>query len=192
MSEDAKKKESSEGDKKKKKIIIVVVSILVVIIIALVVVVACLLGKKKNDDDDKPDDGKRRVEGSVRTVLEESDADDVMGKMKEEVAEGMFECKMSMEWTFVDGNSESKDAYIANSTNNTHPIYFDIYMKDTEELVYSSPVIPVGGEVKNIKLGKKLEKGEYKATVMYTLLKDAESQEEISSAGFVVKINVLN
>jgi hypothetical protein len=99
---------------------------------------------------------------------------------------------MAMKWTFPDGKSESKDAYVANSVNNTHPICFDVYMKDSEELLYSSPVLPVGTDLKNIKLDKELPAGEYKATVMYTLLKDTESQEEISSAGFVITITIQN
>jgi hypothetical protein len=97
-----------------------------------------------------------------------------------------------MTWTFENGAAESRDAYVANSVNNTHPICFDVYLEDTEELLYSSPVLPVGTDLKNIKLDQELPAGEYKATVMYSLLKDVESQEEISSAGFVVTIKVQN
>jgi hypothetical protein len=65
-------------------------------------------------------------------------------------------------------------------------------MQDSGENVYSSPVLPVGAELTNFALDKELPAGTYQATVMYKLLSDEESQEEISSAGFVVNIQVLN
>ena len=183
---------------KKNKTAIIVIIILAVVVIALVGVVAFLLGRGSKEDggaqtgvpEERP--SREVASRSVRTVVDEKSAEDIMNQMREEVAEGMFECQMSMEWTFEDGKSESKDAYVANSKNNTHPIYFDIYLGDTEELIYSSPVLPVGTDLKDIKLDKELKAGEYKATVMYTLLKDVDSQEEVSSAGFVITIKVLN
>jgi hypothetical protein len=102
----------------------------------------------------------------------------------------MFECKMSMTWTFADGSAASKDAYVANSTNNKYPIYFDVTLNDTGEKVYSSPVLPVGAELTGITLDKDLDPGTYKAKVLYSLIKDEESQEVVSSAGFVIKIIV--
>jgi hypothetical protein len=113
-----------------------------------------------------------------------------MEEMRKEVEEGMFECNMSMTWTFDDGSAKSEDAYVANSTNNKYPIYFDVYMNDSNELVYSSPILPVGAELTNFSLDKNLDPGTYKATVMYSLIRDADSQEVISSAGFVIKIIV--
>jgi len=83
--------------------------------------------------------------------------------MGDKVAEGMFECKMTTSWVFEDGKSESPNAYVANVENNLHTIYFDVYEKATEELLYSSPMLPVGTELDNIKLEKELQKGEYDA-----------------------------
>jgi hypothetical protein len=112
--------------------------------------------------------------------------------MRQEVEEGMFECSMSTEWTFADGNAESKDAYVANSSNNTHPFYFDVRLDGSDEVIYSSPIIPVGGQLTNFKLDKPLSAGTYEAVCMYSLLKDEVSQEVTSAAGFVVTITVLN
>lgn len=180
--------ERNQYGKKNNKAVIVIIIILAVVVLALVAVVAYLLGRGDNTGDKAT----REVSDSVRTVVDESSAEDIMDQMREEVAEGMFECQMSMNWTFPNGQSASNDAYVANSKNNTHPICFDVYLNDSEELIYSSPVLPVGTDLKNFKLDKPLSSGEYKATVMYSLLKDAESQEVISSAGFVVTIKVLN
>lgn len=177
------------NSKKKNKAVILIAAVFAVVVIVLLGVIIYLLGR---GSDNGNDDSRRETAGSVRTVIDEGSADDIMDQMREEVAEGMFECQMSMSWTFADGQAESQDAYVANSTNNTHPICFDVYLRDTEELIYSSPVLTVGSELRNIKLDKELPAGEYQATVMYTLLEDVEDQNEISQAGFVVTIKVLN
>jgi type II secretory pathway pseudopilin PulG len=192
MSETANKEAASEKEKKKSSngLIIVVIVLLVIILLVLVGVVAFLLGRDKGRSEES--ENRRQVQSSVRTIQDENDAANVVQQMKEEVAEGYFECKMSMAWTFPDGESESPDAYIANSENNSHPIIFDIYLTDTEELLYSSPVLPVGSDIKNLKLDKALPAGTYNATVMYSLIEDETSQKVISSAGFIVTITVLN
>ncbi len=173
---------TGKGSEKKKNASIIVIAILAVVIIVLVVFLI-----KRGDAPDKRD-----VSNSTRVILDEDSAQSTMDEMREEVEEGMFECSMSTEWTFSDGTSTSKDAYIANSSNNTHPFYFDVVLDGSEETIYSSPVIPVGSQITDIQLDKDLDAGTYKAICKYVLLKDEESQEELSTANFVVTITVQN
>jgi hypothetical protein len=174
----------------------VIIAVFVIIIIALVAVIAFLLGRNTGGSDNSSETSSnpsnREVVDDSRIILDEKTAQSTIDEMRKEVKEGMFECSMSTKWTFADGNAESKDAYVANSKNNTRPFYFDVKLKDTNEVIYSSPVIPVGGKLTNFKLDKPLSAGTYKAVCMYSLLKDEESQEVTSSAGFVVTIEVLN
>jgi len=184
-----------DSSKKGNGMIIALVISLIIVIIAVILIV--VLVRRKGADTPASDTAaeettRREVVSDVRTVLDEDSGEEIMNQMREEVAEGMFECQMSMTWSFPDGKSPSGDAYVANSTNNTHPIYFDVILDGTEDVIYSSPVMPVGTELTGFKLDKELEAGTYEATVMYNLLRDAESQEVISSAGFVVTINVLS
>jgi hypothetical protein len=183
-----------DSSKKGNGMMIALIISLVVVVIAVILIVV-LVRRKGNDapaSDTTEQTQTREVVSDVRTVLDENSGAEIMDQMREEVAEGMFECQMSMTWSFADGKSASEDAYVANSTNNTHPIYFDVILDGTEDVIYSSPVMPVGTELTGFKLDKELEAGTYEATVMYNLLKDTESQEVISSAGFVVTINILN
>lgn len=190
MSSNTKKRPDSQAKEEKKdnKLVFILIIALVVVVVALVGVIIFLLGR---GDETNANDG-REIAGSVRTVVDEESAANVMDQMRDEVEEGMFACKMSMKWSFENGSAESLDAYVANSENNTHPICFDVYLDDSDEIIYSSPVLPVGSELTNFKLDKELPKGEYKATVMYSLLDDVESQQEISRAGFVIQITILN
>jgi hypothetical protein len=130
--------------------------------------------------------------GSVRTVQNADQAEEAMEDMQEQVRKGMFECEMSMHWTFPDGKSPSTDAYVGNSNANTYPIYFDVIRTDTNEVIYASPVIPVGSNVAGFALDEELPKGTYEAKVMYTLIEDVETQKEISQAAFLIDIEVQN
>lgn len=190
MSGTAKTKTGSEN--KNNKAVIILIIVLAVIIIAFVAVVAFLIGRMERDGGSDSDTGRREVAESARLILDEDSAQNVLDEMRKEVEEGMFECSMSTEWTFKDGSSESKDAYVANSANNTHPFYFDVILDGTEEVVYSSPVVPVGSRLTDFKLDKQLEAGTYEAICKYVLLSDEESQEEISTANFVITITVNN
>ncbi|WP_029232410.1 hypothetical protein [Butyrivibrio sp. VCB2006] len=186
----------SDSNQKSNKGLIIILILLFIIVIVLVAVIAFLLGRNGNSGNDdsaaRASVATRQVEESARVILDEESADKVMEEMRKEVAEGMFECQMSMTWTFDDGKSESRDAYVGNSENNQFPLYFDVYLEDTGELLYSSPVLPVGTNLTNIKLDKELPAGNHRAKVMYTIIRDETTQEVVSQAGFIIKLNVLN
>jgi len=54
---------------------------------------------------------------------------------------------MNSTWEFESGDKASSNAYVANSVNNETAVYFDVVRNDTQETIYQSPVIPVGGEL---------------------------------------------
>ncbi len=164
--------EEAKKVRRKKRLIIIA---FIVLLAALIICILLLL---------------RKPEDEGRNIVDRDNVDTVMEDMTDKVEEGMFECMMTTEWTFENGDSESPNAYVANVENNRYTIYFDVYEKETNELLYSSPLLPVGTEIRNIKLDKKLAAGEYKAVVMYSLVDDDE--QEVSSAGFNITISVNN
>lgn len=180
------KKEGGSG-----KLIIIIG--IVVIVLLLAVIIVLLLKKEPEQAQTAPEQPTgREVANASRIVLDEETAQSTIEEMRKEVEEGMFECSMSMDWTFADGNSESKDAFVENSSSNTHPIYFDVVLDGTDEVIYSSPILPVGSQLTNFKLDVPLEAGTYTALCKYTLLKDEEGQEPLSAANFVITISILN
>ena len=171
----------------------IIIGVVIILLLVAVIVILLLKNKKPTSDNvERNQASTREVVESARLVLDESSAQTVMDEMREKVEEGMFECNMSMTWTFPDGKSTSKDAIVVNSSSNTYPLYFDVNLEDTDELIYSSPVIPVGSQLTDFALDKELEAGEYRAVVMYSLLEDEQSQVVKSQAGFVIKIIIEN
>lgn len=159
----------------KKKSRVITVAAFIILLAALAVCIVLLLLRK---DEEKPERG----------IVDRNNADTVMEDLSDKVDEGMFECKMTTTWTFEDGASVSPNAYVANVENNRYAIYFDVYEEGTDELLYSSPILPVGSEIRDIKLDKELPAGDHDAVVMYTLVD--EDEEEVSTAGFHITIYV--
>lgn len=108
--------------------------------------------------------------------------------MNEPVEDGYYNCQMNVEWNFVDSTQPSYNAYVANSEINTRTVYFDVNLEEDNTLVYSSPFIPVGEELKEIKLSEKLEAGDYPAVVTYHLVDDEE--KELSTVSVTVTLHI--
>ena len=180
----------SESAGKGRKVIIIIA--FVVLLTALAVCIVLLLSKEDASNDNPVAETRQRSEAEQaleRGFVSEDSADDIMEEMADKVADGMFECEMTMSWTFQDGNSVASNAYVANSENNLHTLYFDVSDNSTDELLYSSPMMPVGSELREIKLEKELPAGDYSALVMYTLVD--ENYEEVSKVGFNITISIL-
>lgn len=166
---------------------LIIIGAFIVLVMALVVCIMLLIFRQGDSRQEQ------RPEGTTSDVLErgfvdQENADDIMAEMSDKVAEGMFECKMTTTWTFENADAESPNAYVANVESNRNTIYFDVYDNATNELLYSSPMLPVGSELTGIKLEKELKAGDHDATVMYTLVD--EDYQEVSKAGFNITITV--
>lgn len=158
--------------------------ILIVGFLCLIVVIgvaAFFLIKAQN----KKDDAEPKQAGSL--VIDESNLADVEEQLEQTVADGMFEINMNTIWHFPDGESASSDAYVANGIANHHPISFDILLDGTEK-IYSSSVIPLGKQIKEIILEKDLEAGSYQAQCLYHLWN--EDGTESSTFGVNIIIDV--
>lgn len=177
---------------KSRGIIIAAVAAFVILLAALVTCIVLLMSKKEGGQQvQEPATSKDSTRSTVldRGFVDENNVEEMVSEMSEKVKEGMFECMMSTTWTFDDADSVSTNAYVANVENNVYAIYFDVYEEATNEVLYSSPVLPVGTEISNIKLEKALKAGEHNAVVMYTLVD--ENYEEVSAVGFNITIHIL-
>ena len=165
----------------------IIAAVIIVLAAALITCIVLLVSRSKEAQTN--DDGPIASQSVLdRGFVNESNVDDIMSEMSEKVEDGMFECMMSTTWTFEDAASASPNSYVANVENNRHALYFDVYEDQTGELLYSSPILPVGSEIRDIKLDKELSAGDYDALVMYTLVNEA--YEEVSTVGFRIKISV--
>lgn len=101
-----------------------------------------------------------------------------------------YTLSMNFDWQFEDGASPSSNAYVENSQLNSRTVYFDLFLGDTEELIYSSPYIPLGGELTGFALDKDLDAGVYEATMVYHLVDD--EYQEITTVTVGVNLYISN
>ena len=83
-----------------------------------------------------------------------------------------YAVKMTNDWVFDTTDSPSRNVYVENSTLNNHTVYFDLVLPGTDELIYSSPYMPVGTFIDSITLETALSPGEYEPIVVYHLVDD--------------------
>jgi len=122
-------------------------------------------------------------------VLDSERAEAVIAEMEQKAREGMFDVTMKTIWTFPDGESVASDAYAANAETNWKPIYFDVVLQEDNTVLYTSPELPVGYGIDEIKLDVPLEKGSYPCVCTYHLLN--EDKTEASTVSVALQIDVL-
>jgi hypothetical protein len=189
MSEDKDGQNQSQGEKGGTRGKIFFVGIIcAVVIIALIAAVVYLLKTRK-----EPEAAAEPGQQAKRDVLvTEDNMDEVLDefmKLPEEKSEDRYLVKMNTSWIFPDGKSPSSNAYVENSTENTHDVYFDVYLNgDENDVIYSSPVIPLGGHISDIELNRELDDGTYDCVVDYHLID--EQQNTLSTVKVALKIRV--
>lgn len=172
------------GTKNKKSIGIIIGMLLIVVIILLVTIF--MLYSKKGGEQEKPKRDILISEENVEQVIKDIEADAEAKK----VLPGTYEVCMTNDWKFETASSEAENMYVENSNANTNDVYFDLILEETGEIIYSSPVIPVGKSMSKLKLDADLQPGTYNAIVKYHLL-DKE-QNELSTLAINIVFTILN
>lgn len=166
---------------KKAKAAIVIGSVVIIALLATVIVLL-LRGKEEEEKDPL---AKRNV------VVNKENVEEIVEQMHDEkfIPPGYYNSQMTTTWTFATGDAVSEDAYVANASQNTNDVYFDVVLEEDEEkVIYKSPVIPRGSELEGIKLDTKLEAGTYPCVLIYHLVDD--QQNTVSTLRVGITINV--
>lgn len=165
--------EKNKASKKKKILITIIVLVLIAVIAVLAFIIYKLLHK----------------EPEPRNASEGLAVEDEYDKAED----ATFTTDMNMVWAFPSKGRTSTNARIKNSEDNQYDVYFEVYLEDPkktdeENMLYSSPVLPVGKRLKQLKLDKTLPDGEYSATCTFHLLDDEDPDKEIGKVSFGVTL----
>lgn len=168
----------------------VVVSVFMVIVIAILAgTIIYLLQSQKTS---RQSESAAAVPQQRNVVVVPENVDEVIAQMQEEekIPVGSYEVTMNTHWTFPDGKSVSPDAYVENSTSNTHMVYFTIVLDGSEEEIYHSPYLELGAQLRDIALDKELEQGDYNAIINYHLVDN--DFNELSNVSMYMLISIQN
>lgn len=132
----------------------------------------------------------RRPEEQRRSVLvTPENVESVLDEVEDSTPAGYYTVTMNPTWHFASGSEASYDAVVENVKKNTNDVYFDIVLAENEEeVLFSSPIIPLGGHLDRIKLDEALEAGTHDCVVIYHLVD--EEQNTISTLRVALKIIV--
>lgn len=177
-----------KGDGKKKLIIAIVAVVFCVLIIAVTAMAALLVKTNKEKQ------AAQEPEQKPKEVITAENVDEVLAEMEEEQESRKnipqsYTVSQNSDWIFSADTLETQNAYVKNDQSNETPIYFDLVVDDTEEIVYSSPVLELGAEIKGFKLDKPLEAGTYVCTVVYHLIDEEQNELTYVNIGVNVTVN---
>ena len=102
------------------------------------------------------------------------------------VQPGYYEVTMNNTWTFPNGADAPGDGYVENAASNSNDVYFDLLLSDTRETIYESPVIPLGGYMRNFSLDTKLDPGAYECDMVYHLVNERQETQSTLTVGVTV------
>lgn len=175
----------------KKKIWIAVALIAAVVISGVVII---LVLQNRDNENDEPNGfeinrvGNAVVGEGVVTPNEDWLEDDVAGDLDENTyVFNMWETT----WRFTDGDSPSYDASIVNDMINSNPVYLELILDSTEEVLFVSDYMEPGDSLHGVELGTHLEKGEYGCTLIYHLM-DQEKKEEVDTVRLAITVVIEN
>lgn len=153
---------------------------IVVIVALLGVIIFLLVGRDKNESE------KRNV------VVNQDNVEQVVEEMAQAptVETGYYEASMNTTWTFATGSDVSEDAYVANVEGNTNDVYFDVVLaEDENQVIYKSPVLPIGSELQDIALDTPLDAGTYNCICIYHLIDDEQNTISTVRVGITIVVN---
>jgi len=173
---------------KSNKKTVIIISIIALIIIAILGSIIWYLVTRADKPQKKVSRGVVATADNVDELIKQDEASNG-------VAEG-YTAQMNMDWNFGSSTEPSSNAYVKNSEENEHTIYFDVVLSnaahtETEgEILYSSPYIPVGSEISDIALEKHLDPGDYNAIVVYHIVDEENDNEELSTVNVAITLHI--
>jgi len=156
-----------EKKKRKKRTIIIIGSILLAAIIGLLIYFFWVRPMFDVSDPDIP--RATLPNGGLITLENLEEERERLGTVS---PDAQYTVSMSRQWRFESALTPSTSVYFRNIASNSRMVFFDVVLKDTGEMVYSSPYIPLGVEHNNFALDKDLSAGTYDVTIAIFLVDD--------------------
>ena len=168
------------------------------LIIIIIIIILLLRGCQAVPSTTNIGDNQTPTNGWDLTVDPNSEEGPHEGKTQEEIIEelnnkvaaGMITIHMNTFPVFENGSSKG-NLLIENEPKNNYPQIIEIYIKETDQLIYQSKLIPVGSRIDYAPLDVKLAKGEYNCIAYFNAI-DTETGQSIGKAGAEIVVTVLN
>lgn len=122
------------------------------------------------------------------SVSDGKSKEDVVSDLNKQVEDGMITMSMNTEPVFSDGSSKG-NLLIENDKSNKHPQVVQIYLQDSNKLIYESGMIPVGKSIQEDNLDVILEKGIYKCIAYFNAV-DETTGKKLGTSGANITVHI--
>lgn len=161
--------ESEKNEKKQKnKKVLLCMAVFMLLCAALVLLLCRLLFPEKESAEKEAGNG---LEYESNVVLDDQDElQKAVDALYEKAAKGQMALEMQTQASSKDGSQFT--CYLANAKKNTYDMYMVLYLDDTQEEIYRSGLIPVGGRLEEFTISQTLEAGNHEATLVYNQVEE--------------------
>ena len=110
-------------------------------------------------------------------------------ELQQQLDESMIAFSINTSPVFENGGSEG-NLMLENPANNAKLIVVELYLNETEELIYQTKALPAGSYIENARLDKLLEPGEYPATAYFKAYRE-DDHTYIGQVGAALTLHIL-
>ena len=104
-------------------------------------------------------------------ITEDEDAlQDAVDALYKQAKEGQMVLQMQTQASSVDGLNFT--CSLANAKENRYDMFMVLYLDETQEEIYRSGLIPLGGKIVEFTTTKQLEPGNYEATLVFNQVEE--------------------
>ena len=128
----------------------------------------------------KPDDSLELADNATMGILPGVDLEQRQAELQQLLDESMISFSIN-----------TAPALLENPANNAKLLVVEIYIDDTQELIYQSKALPAGSYIENTKLDKLLEPGSYDATAYFKAHGEAD-HSYIGQVGADLTLSILS
>ncbi|MBR4039475.1 MAG: hypothetical protein IKJ11_05180 [Clostridia bacterium] len=179
-----KKPAKKKKKKKNKTIWLILIIIILLLLLAALGVVVYKVNQQREFERYVFDT--EAIEGRIQTMTEE----EIQEELNRVVDEGMFNISIASSIVF-DPKTKQGQARIENIAANHYHMQVDIFLNDTQELIYSSKLLRPGYSLEYIELDKQLAPGEYEATAVFSAITQQELQL-FGQAGAEIRLYIMD
>lgn len=163
--------QGSRKEKSGKKGVILLAAIIILLLAAVIVLLVVMLLRK---EPEKPQEipaagGVLTYDASV--VLDDPETlQKLVDEMVRKAEEGMMTLEMQVDAVSSDGLTFS--CYLANAVENNYDMFMTLYLDETQEEIYRTGLIPLGGRIESFTLAEALEEGNHTCTLVFNQVEE--------------------
>lgn len=178
-----------KGSGMTKALLITVILILLAVVIALLILVLAGKDPGQTQASANPDADGRVLTYDSTVVLDDPETlQKLVDEMVRKAEEGAMTLEMQVDAVSSDGITFT--CYLANALENNYDMFMTLYLDETEEEIYRSGLIPLGGRIETFTLIKALEKGSHSCTLVFNQVeKDLQTVHAQVNVGLNLIVN---